>query len=210
MSNYIFPTFNYIDVAVKRSMPIYSTEIATDITTGKETRNKVWPIPQYNFELTLTIEKGIGFDEVSLLSTIYSQMRGSWDTFLYTDPYENSVILAPFGRGTGIIATTYQLKDGFGKAINDGIDGDPVYNLNGTPLLYRIGDLIDVATYPYTISSSGLVHFTNQTSADRMAGEQILWSGSFYRRCRFIEDKFELTQVGYSTFTTTITFETVL
>ena len=183
MSSSIFPSFAGVDVAIKRST-IYATKVQTS-ASGKELRATFQATPIYKWDLKMNFLRQAGYntatDEVAQLGQLFVNLKGAWDSFLFTDTVDNTVTLRNFGTGTGAL-TTFQLCDGLGV---------PIYDLNGTASIYVNGVLKTVTT-DYSISATGLVTFV----AAPANTYPLTWSGSFYRRVRFDGDEQALEQIA--------------
>jgi hypothetical protein len=84
-----------------------------------------------------------------------------------------------FGTGTGT-QTVYQMTRSYGGYV------EPVNNLNAAPLIYVAGVLKTVTT-DYTINSTGQITFV----AAPANGAALTWTGTFYYRCRFLNDSID-------------------
>ena len=185
MSALIFPSgLLGIGIGVKRT-PFYETLIQTS-PSRKDLRVQFDAFPRWRYDIPLNFARVAGFsaqtvsNEMAIILTLFHAVRGSWDSFLFTDPYSNTATLTSFGTGTGAL-TTFQLLD---------LDGFPIYDLNGVAQIYVNGVLKTVTT-DYTISATGLVTF----AAAPANGVALTWSGACYRRVRFDMDEFEMTQI---------------
>lgn len=182
MSNSIFPTLLGIDLAIKRS-EVYATKIQTS-ASGKELRASFQSTPRYKWDMKLNFLRQAGYqtvqDEVALLGSFFTSMKGSWDSFLLTDKTDNAVVLQPIGTGTGALLT-FQLCDELGVPIKD---------VNGVASIY-VNGVVKTLTTDYTISATGLVTFV----AAPANGLVVTWSGAFYRRVRFDMDQLDLEQI---------------
>jgi len=114
------------------------------------------------------------------LAGFFLQRSGSFDTWLYTDPDDNTVALQGFGVGDGT-TTQFQLVRSFGGFT------EPIYDINGTPSIYKAGVL---QGSDYSINATGLVTFTVAPTG----GQALTWTGSYYFRCRFLKDQLEFNQ----------------
>jgi len=112
--------------------------------------------------------------ELQTLVSFYVAHGGAFESWLYTDPDDKSVTAQPFGTGNGT-ATAFKLLRSFGS------NSEPIDAVNGTPLVYIDG----TPTTAFTIAAgSGVITFTTAPTA----GALLTWTGSFYRRCRFLGD----------------------
>ena len=165
-------------------------------TGGMEVAGSYYTLPIWKWELTFEfLRQTEGLAEWATLAAFFNARQGSYDTFLYDDPTDDYVGAAPFGTGDGL-TKSFQLVRGL-----QGIY-EPVYDLNGAPALYDNGTLI---VSGYTITN-GLVTFTTAPTA----GHALTWTGTYYWRCRFSEDKvdFDYFAAGFWS-AKKITFESV-
>ncbi len=90
MSNLVFPSFQGIDLAIKRRA-IYATKVQTS-ASGKELRASFQSTPRYAYELKFNFLRQAGYqstqDEVAQLDSFFDTMIGSWDSFLLNDPVD--------------------------------------------------------------------------------------------------------------------------
>ena len=113
MSNQIFPTLKGIDINVDRSQ-VFNTMVQTAVS-GKEQRAAWWTAPRYKWQIQVNFARQTGFstntpkDELGTLHAFFMQHRGSWDSFLYLDPYDSSDTAMGFGVGNGS-TTAFQLQ----------------------------------------------------------------------------------------------------
>jgi uncharacterized protein (TIGR02217 family) len=182
MSNAVFPiTLPGIlfDATVS---PRFSTKIQQAVS-GRETRAAFMAYPLW--DVTLAFEflrdgKWTATSELNTVAGFFLQTKGSWDSFLIAIPGDNTVSAMQFGTGTGA-QTAFQLTrargaGGFGFT-------EPVQNVNAITSL-TVNGVAKVQGTDYTLSSMGLVTF----AAAPASGAVLAWSGSFYYRCRFMQD----------------------
>ena len=198
MSSLVFPSLPGLDIKVNRT-PIFATEIQV-AASGKEQRAAFQSFPRYKWALTLNFARNNGqygatYDEPGTLLRFFFGLLGSWDSFLFADPYESAVVAQPFGTGNAS-ATAFQLQrcdpgNWSGPASNyypaTGSGFEPIFDLQAPPQIY-INGVLKTVTTDYTISATGLVTFT----AAPGAGTTLTWTGSYYRRVRFDGDSLEL------------------
>ena len=187
MSSQIYPTLPGLDVNVKRSY-VWKTGIQ-EALSGKQSAISYRQYPLIAYELTYNVlRRNVSPDEFQSIVGLYNDMKGRFDTFLFTDPDFNTITAANAAQygviGTGDGSTlifqliaTLQNSGGPGGA-------EIIQNLNGTPVLYDNGTTISVANY--TIGPTGVVTFGGGHAP--LAGHTLTWSGSWYNRCRFDED----------------------
>jgi len=112
MSSLIFPNLAGLDISVKRA-PVFATKIQT-ASSGKELRASFQAFPRYRYELRMNFLRQGGYyntlaDEAGTLNAFFMKHRGSWDSFLFQDPYDPSDTAMGFGVGTGA-QTVFQLQ----------------------------------------------------------------------------------------------------
>jgi hypothetical protein len=180
MSFPIFPTFasnaGAIAWPVKKT-PSFRTIVQTPANNRGENRISLTPFPIWKFELEFSMLTGDWSQPTSALATLagfLGSLQGSYLPFLYSDPYDNNVLVMSFGTGNGS-TTAFQLT----RTVNGMVD--LIQNLNGTPTIQVAG----VTTTPLSISPTGLVTFSSAPAN----GANITWTGSFYFLCRLEEDE---------------------
>lgn len=157
--------------------PRFSTKIQSSVS-GRETRAAFMAYPLWDITLAYEfLRSNVAYRELDTLAGFFLQMRGALDSFLLTVPNDNSVSEMQFGIGDGL-TKTYQLTrtrgaNGFGFT-------EPCQNIASISGVKIAG----VATTDYTLGSTGLVTFATAPAA----GTALTWSGSFYYRCRFVDD----------------------
>lgn len=177
MSNAVFPVLPGLAWNVVRS-PGFNTKTFRSVN-GKEVRAAFMGYPLWSFTQTFDVlRKGRGLAELEQLAGFFMARQGSFDSFLFNDPDFNSVTDQEFGVGDGV-TTQFQLVRVIGGFV------EPVQNVN---VLAGIKDA-GVATAAYTVSS-GLVTFTTAP----LAGHSLTWSGTYYTRCRFLQDMADFNQ----------------
>jgi uncharacterized protein (TIGR02217 family) len=152
--------------------------------SGRELRAAFMQYPLWTFRLAYEVLlAGLAGTEKDTLLGFFLARQGSFDSFLYDNPADNTATAMPFGTGDGTI-TAFQLTRALGAG---GFSfAEPVQNLNGAPGIYVAGTLKTVTTH-YTISATGLVTFVTAPAA----GQTLTWTGAFYYRCRFLNDMSE-------------------
>jgi len=174
MGNAVFPTLAGV-AWPKPKAPIWKTTVQQAVS-GRELRAAFRQYPLYKFTLTHDFLRADSTNaELQTLLGFFNARKGSWDSFLYTDPLDNAVTAQSFGTGDGA-TTQFQLVRSFGGDI------EPVMNLNGNPSVYKAGVLQTLGS-GYTISN-GLVTFATAPAN----GAALTWTGSYYYRCRFERD----------------------
>ncbi len=177
MSNELFPDLPGLKWNVRRA-PSFNTLKKTSVG-GREYRaaNQLYPTYRYKLAYEFLRDQRKGVDELRTLVGFFNSRRGAFDSFLFEDPDDHYTENDSFGVGTGT-TTAFQLFRTFGGF------SEPVFDLNGAPIIYKDG-VKQTATTHYTVSSSGLVTFVSAPAA----GAVLKWTGSFYWRCCFDKDE---------------------
>ena len=179
MSNAIFPTLPGLAWNVVIT-PTFSTAIKRAVS-GRELRAAYAAYPLWKISLSYEFlrdgNRGVDLDT---LVGLFLQVKGQWDSFLYTVPSDNVATAKVFGAGDGS-TKIFQLVRTFGAGGFGFVE--PVQNLNGNPLIY-VNGVLKSTPADYTIDASGIVTFT----AAPGNGLPVSWSGSYFYRCRFLQD----------------------
>lgn len=140
------------------------------------------PYPTWDFEFSL--DNIVGHEHTA--SSVVAQFMGTFmataggaNLFLFTDPQDNTVTGAQFGKGDGNTKAFQLSRNIYGYP-------DIIQNANGTPNIYVGGTL----TAPASISGTGVVTFNSAPAV----GAALTWTGSFYYLCRFAEDTIDATR----------------
>lgn len=181
MSNLVFPTLPGLGWSRKRT-PLWNT-LVQEHASGVETRITSWTFPRWRYALTYELLREDNANaELRQLAGFFNQVRGRYDSWLFSDPDDGSVINEVFGVGNGT-ATAFQLTRVLGGY------AEPVTDVNGVATIKKAGVTMTPGA-DYTIGSTGIVTFTSAP----VSGDQLSWTGSFYWRCRFTRDETEFEQ----------------
>lgn len=127
MSDAILPSFPGLTWNVVRK-PQWSTVTKTSVS-GREFRAAQYSYPIWRYKLTYEVLRASNaLPEMPQLAAFFNAHRGSWDTWLYSDPDDNAVIAQQFGTGDGS-TKAFQLVRSFGGYV------EPVFDLNGVPVV---------------------------------------------------------------------------
>lgn len=178
MSNAVFPNFPGLTFGVTRT-PIWSTTPKRSVS-GREFRSANMSYPRYKFKLGYEVLRQKGaYTEFTTLVGFFNARQGAFDSFLFTDPDDNTVAAQVIGTGDGS-NKLFQLVRTFGGFV------EPVFDANSAPLIY-VGGVLKTLTVDYTINTVGLVTFVTAPGA----GVSVTWTGTFYRRVKFTQDSAE-------------------
>lgn len=182
MSSAVLPALPGLAWNITRK-PRFKTNVY-EANSGREVRTTMQVYPLYDFLLPYEfLRASSAYLELQLLEAFFLSRQGSLDSFLYTDTLDCSVTDAQFGVGTGA-QTQFQLTRPFGSF---GVFfSEPVQNVNVLTNIKKAG-VAQTSPTNYSISSTGLVTFVSAPAS----GAALTWSGTYYYRCRFLEDEFE-------------------
>ncbi len=173
MSNAIYPTFPGLKWGTIKT-PIFNTSIVKS-ASGRELRAAYYSYPQWRFRLKYEVlRQSAGLKELETLLGFFCARKGSFDTFLYQDPDDNTVTNQTIAL-TSNAALQYRLVRNIAGFT------EPIFAVDGTPEI-KAGDSVLNASQ-YTITD-GLLSLT----APLNDGLALTWSGQFFYRCRFEKD----------------------
>ena len=166
-------------------------------TSGRELRLADQPYPIWEFTLPFGLLRddndsrgagiGAGFNELRMLMGFVLSVQGSFQTFLYDDPTDDTVSTEQqFGTGDGT-TTTFQL----GRTLISGGFFEPIVAPNTVTGIWIAGVLQSPSNYTVS-ATTGIVTFTTAPAN----GAAITWTGTFYFRCRFSEDSAEFSNLA--------------
>lgn len=115
MSNVILPTLPGLTWPIGRR-PKWKTFIQ-ESASGKETRIGRWTYPRREYSLTYEVLRSLSLTEQQQLEGFYNARQGSFDDWLYLDPYDNATAGAQqFALGDGV-TTQFALCRALGAAV---------------------------------------------------------------------------------------------
>lgn len=167
----------------RRKKPGYSTRVAKH-TSGREVRLPLMANPLYEFEAVYgglpssgMYPGPMGSNDLQTLMGFFLQMQGQANTFLYTDPRDNTVTSQEIAEGDGS-STQFLMARTLG-GVSDIVGWvttlTAVY-LNGTPL-----------GSGFALATPNLLVFTSPPGA----GVQITADFSYAFVCRFLDDQLD-------------------
>lgn len=186
MSSNVYPDLPGLKFDSERT-PIFRTGLQSAVSF-KESRLSYAIFPVFEFSLQYEfLRDSAAASELRYLLGFFGEHKGRWDTFLYLDQTYNTVTDEPFGTGDGT-TTQFQLVAKFANPSSPGLT-ELIQNLGSVPVIKKAGVTQTLTTH-YTISGTGLVTFTTPPAG----GAALTWSGSFYYRCRFVDDHLTTTE----------------
>src|SRR5579859_1982211 len=185
MTEPVFPVLPGQTFSVTKA-PHFATRTQRGVS-GRELRSADQPYPIWEFTLSFGALRddndsrivpsglGLGLNELRQVMSLFCQLQGSFGTFLFDDPTDDTVVgtgaitgVAPNGNGT---TTQFQL---FRQLVAGGLS-EPVVAINNVTAVYLNGVLDSPANYSVN-GATGIVTFT----AAPGNGVAITWSGTFY------------------------------
>lgn len=173
MSNAIFPDLPGLAWPIGKT-PRFSNKTQTSASL-REVRARMAVYPIYDIKLTFEFLRE---DEWRLLGGFFLQRAGSFESFLFEDKHDCSVVDQALGIGDGS-RTQWQLVRDFGGFV------EPCENIKTIGAI-KVGGVV-VPPSGYTITSTGLLALVSPPAA----GQSVSWSGGYYYRCRFGADTAE-------------------
>lgn len=178
MSNAVYPTLPGLTFGTTRT-PVWSTttKVATSLR-DYQSANASYPLYRYKLAYEV-LRQTPGHAEMAALVGFFNARNGGFESFLFFDADDSSVIGQTFGIGDGT-TVQYQLVRTFGGYV------EPVFDRIGPIQVYVAGAL----NAQYTVSPTGMVTFV----AAPAPGVPLTWTGGYYRRVRFAQDSIEFAQ----------------
>ena len=180
MSNLVFPSLLGLMFDRKRS-PQFSNIIQRSVS-GKVTAARLWQYPLRTYEFAYDYLPSCSPFHWQTLEGFYCQMGGSFDTFLFSDLEDNSVIGQQIGVGDGVTAS-FQMVRSIGGFT------EPLFAMNGSPVIYVGGA---VRSSGWSIDSGGLLTFS---SGIPVTNAIVTADFNYYWRCRFVDDTIDFNNI---------------
>lgn len=194
MSTSVLPSVPGLTFPASRT-PIFMTRKQVSIS-GKEVRIADWSYPRYQWTLQFAMLRqggfgGSNYSEFATLEGFFEGLQGGFDSFLYTDPDDNTVTGQAVGAGDGS-TTAFPLVRAFGGTVA------PILapNLSAAFNVYLAGVLQSASSYtvtPWGTSNSngpGQLIFNSAPGA----GVAITADFTYYFPCRFDDDKIDFSK----------------
>jgi len=180
MSDAVFPVLPGLKWNIKRAS-IWKT-LKQESVSGKEMSLALMTYPNRRYSLAYEVLRAGAEAELQTLEGFFNLRQGSHDSFLYSDPDDNAVTDQSFGTGNGSTVS-------FPLARTRGSFSEPVQSVSGTPTI-KVAGVTKTPGTDYAISTLGVVVFTVAPAN----GAPLTWTGSYYWRCKFLQDMAEFDQ----------------
>jgi uncharacterized protein (TIGR02217 family) len=181
----VYPVFKGLTYSTIKS-PSWGTRMQRAVS-GRELRVSDYVNPIWTFTLTYSVLHDFAFGptylavntELRTLMNFFNVHRGAWDTFLFEDPEDNTVVGQQIGTGDST-TTKFQLGRGL-------VNTSPAfYEAITAPEVLEAVYLDGVLTAAYTLdSNTGIVTFTSAPGS----GVVITADFTYFFRCRFANDR---------------------
>lgn len=176
MSNAVYPT-SLPGLAIEVMKEVEFSTLVQRSVSGREHRMGQMVYPLWNMTLTYNFLRDTSvFPELKTLGEFFLNRKAMLDSFLLSDPDDNAVTNQNIGIGDGT-NRDFQLVRPFGSFI------EPIYNPNAITNVQVNG-----SGAGYVLQSNGVVRMNSAPAAAAV----VRWTGTFYYRCRFTQDKLSL------------------
>lgn len=191
MSTQVYPDLIGLGFGVKRT-PTWNTDIRTTPSRREyRSTDQVYSLRKRTliYEFLRSRE---AYAELQSLEGHFNQHKGALDSFLFSDPDDQTVTAQAIGVGDAS-NTDFQLARTWGGVV------EPVARANGAIQVYKNGVLQTLTTH-YTLVNGSI--FPNDPSLIRFvtapgSGVVVTWTGSYYWRCRFNKDELDFEKFLY-------------
>lgn len=160
--------------------PVWSTQVRNS-ASGRQFAVAKRAYPLWHFRLPYEVlRQSSSNPDLATLVGFINARRGRYDDFLYMDPRDKTAAGQVFGAGDGA-TRTFQLVRSFGGFV------EPVGGVDTATAVITVNGVNTAVTYDANLSS---VTF----AAAPAAGAVLAWSGTYYFRCRFLQDEISFEQ----------------
>ena len=187
MTAAIFPTMPGLKWGTVKT-PMWSTGIQK-AASGRELRGAFYSFPRYKISLGYEVLRSGALAELQTMVGFFNARKGSFESFLYLDPEDNAVVNQQFGVGVSG-QTQYQLVRAYGGNVEPVLAPQLVVHGGADPVIMVNGV---VQTSGCTVAEFGVVTFASAPAV----GAVLSWSGSYYWRCRFMQDSADFDRFLY-------------
>lgn len=217
MSNLIFPALPGVSIEVSKT-PLWKSTVHESVS-GCQVSASAMTYPRWRYKLRYEFLRSGAQAELQQLVGFFNRHRGRADTWLYFDDEDCIATNQQFGVGDGVTKDFYLVRDfgGFVEPVTD-IKTISSVTAGGVPMYDSLDDApaeslsLDFTTETYQVwqndyayAGGGRIQFTTAPAA----GVPLVWTGEFYRRCRFRDDELDIERFLYLLWKAkTVEFET--
>jgi uncharacterized protein (TIGR02217 family) len=192
MSNALFPNLPLICAGMEIT-PLWNTQ-KSNTSSGRQFTLGKRVDPNYNIKIPFNVLRGhTALFEYETLRGFFSARKGGLDDFLFKIPFENTALNYSFGAGDGV-TTTFKLTKSLG-GFSDFVGG-----VDTATAVINVSGVVTSVTFSADLSK---VIFATAPAA----GAALTWSGTFYIRCRFVNDKLPFKAIARGLYSTSCEIE---
>jgi uncharacterized protein (TIGR02217 family) len=188
MSTQVFPTLTGLGFDVVRT-PRWNNTTQRAVS-GKTVRVAYWSYPIWTWELKFEFLRGDTTNrEFQNLASLFNTVRGSYDSFLYTDADDKSVTNQAIGAGAGATYSFQLIRTMIGV---DFTFSEPIYAPNVVSAVY-VNSVLKTVVTDYSVSgwgsaTPGVVTFVVPPSGT------VTVDMTYYWPCHFLDDAMTFTK----------------
>lgn len=178
MSNNILPSFPGLSWGIKKT-PMWATKESNAVSGRQYTlRRRLYPIWKYRLPYEV-LRDAASLTEFQQVLAFFNARNGKYDDWLYLDQFDNTATLQNMGTGDGT-TDQFEILSSYGGF------AEPVGAVNaGTAQVY-VNEVLQTITTQYVFDAElRLISFVTPPPN----GHAITWTGTYYKRCRFINDE---------------------
>lgn len=205
MSNLVFPSLPGLSIEMSRT-PAWKS-IVHESVSGCSVSASAMTYPKWKYRLQYEVLESGAEKHLQQLVGFFNRHGGRADTWLFFDEEDCIATDQQFGVGDGVTTDFYLGRDfgGFVEPVTDikqitqmRVGTTPVYSsLDEAPaeslsLDFTTGIYL-VWQNDYAYAGNGRIQFTVAPGV----GVPVIWSGTFYRRCRFDRDELDAERFLY-------------
>ncbi len=176
MSNTLFPSLPGQAWPLTFS-PAWNTQVKTSVS-GREVRAAFQAIPISTVTLTFEFLRPA---HKATLRGFFMALRGRWDSFLLDAGDDSLAADMPFATGDGS-TKSFQLANTMGSF------SESAQNIGAVTGIKAAGTTVSSGLY--SLGTTGIVTFITAPAT----GAALVWSGTFYYRCRLDQDAIDFEQ----------------
>ncbi len=163
MSTQVFPSLSGLAFPVTRA-PMFKTRQQESIS-GKRTWIADWSYPRWKWTLVFNFLRNNGFyqassDELLALLGFFNNRQGMFDSFLYSDPDDNSVTNQSLGIGDGS-TVQFQLARSYGGYTEPVFAPNVVSTVKVNGVTKTVGTDYGIGNWENGVTPNGTLNFTS-------------------------------------------------
>lgn len=204
MSNLVFPSLPGLSIEMSRT-PAWKS-IVHESVSGCSVSASSMTYPKWKYRLQYEVLESGAEKHLQQLVGFFNRHGGRADTWLFFDEEDCVATDQQFGVGDGATTDFYLVRDlgGFIEPVTDikeiqrlnigpGTANSLVIELTRQSIDIGNGDTLTVSENEFSYAGNGRIQFTVAPAV----GIPLIWSGTFYRRCRFDRDELDAERFLY-------------